>query len=173
MKYGVSNVKKSIHFLIIISCIILSGCTIESKYENEDEKLREYALQTQAAIREGLMDSNLSKGCFTNDVTGECEYLPIEREKFEYVGEYIDLYKNDIDVDKLSTDAKLFYEDSLISLRVYNKMVDESKNDFGEKSFERLYEYRDEHQFLKVVADYYGVGSIYTDYDSIEEWKDN
>ena len=173
MKCGVNNVRRNIQFLIQMGSIILSGCAIESKYENEDEKLREYALQTQAAIREGLMDSNLSKGCFTNNVTGECEYLPIERERFKYVGEYIDIYMNDIDVDKLSTDAKLFYEDSLISLRVYNNMVDESKNDFGQKSFERLYEYRDEHQFLKVVMDYYGVGSIYTDYDPIEEWKDN
>ena len=77
MKCGVNNVRRNIQFLIQMGSIILSGCAIESKYENEDEKLREYALQTQAAIREGLMDSNLSKGCFTNNVTGECEYLPI------------------------------------------------------------------------------------------------
>lgn len=159
--------------LFLLTFVILSGCMTQSKYESEDIKLKEYALQTQAAIREGLMDSNLSKGCFKNEENGECEYLPIEREKFQFVGEYIDIYKNDIDTDELTTDARLFYEDSLISLRVYSDMVEESNNEFGERSFEQLYEYRDEHQFLRVVIDYYGITEVYNDYSPIEEWIDN
>lgn len=39
MKCGVNNVRRNIQFLILIGSIILSGCAIESKYENEDEKL--------------------------------------------------------------------------------------------------------------------------------------
>lgn len=150
--------------LVIIAAALFALTHDSSKYESEDAKLEEYALQTQAAIREGLHDANLTAG---NDDD------PVDKQAFAYVSDYIDLYQNDINPEKLTPDARIFYGESLVALRPYVDMVDATE-DVTDWRFEQAYKFRGdpEEQFLRVVMDYYGVTAIYEDYDPIDEFAD-
>lgn len=160
--------KLNIAIVVVVAIVIIAAAVFaltydSSQYETEDAKLKEYALQTQASIREGLHDANLTAG-YDDD--------PVDRQAFAYVADYIDLYQNEIDPEKLTPDARIFYEESLVSLRPYVDMAD-AVDDVTDWQFEQAYEFRGdpEEQFLRVVMDYYGVTEIYEDYDPIEEFK--
>lgn len=161
--------KFNIVLMTVVVFVILAAAVIAlthdaSKYESEDAKLKEYALQTHAAIRQGLREANVAEGFDEGEVN---------QEAFRYVEDYIELYQTGIDSDELTEDAGIFYNQSLVALRPYDEMVD-AADDMLPGRFEQKYEDIEdsEDQFLRVVAEYYGNLEMYEDYDSIEEFSD-
>lgn len=137
---------------------IIEHSVTESIYSNEDEKLEMYVVNVAKAVRAALSDTNIIKGCFTNQETGDCEYLPIKPEEFLKVAPWLDLYENDIMINNLSADNKEFYAESLFAMREHKDLLESAIGEFS-NSFEEVYETNSkkdpEERFLRIVGDHF------------------
>lgn len=148
----------------------------ESIYSNEDEKLETYAINTAKAVRAALFDTNIIKGCFTNEQTGECEYLPIKPEEFLKIAPWLDLYENDIVINDLSEDNKDFYAESLFAIREHKDLLESAKGEMS-TSFDEVYENNDEkapeERFLRIVGDHFPESIMDSNFIPIDEVVDS
>ena len=148
----------------------------ENTYSNEDEKLEMYAINTAKAVRAALSDTNIIKGCFTNEQTGDCEYLPIKPEEFLKIAPWLDLYENDIVISDLSEDNKDFYAESLFAMREHKDLLESAKGEMS-TSFNEVYENNDEkapeERFLRIVADHFPESIMDSDFIPIDEVADS
>ncbi|RPF54779.1 hypothetical protein [Abyssicoccus albus] len=105
---------KKILSALLITVIMLTGCG-EKAYEDEDAKLDAYVKETYFAF----MHYSYKAGLNNNNGYELDEVLNIEP--------YIEAYGKDIDPDKLSTRARVFYEESLTELDSFDSMVDNAE----------------------------------------------
>lgn len=153
----------------------IDGSVTESIYSNEDEKLEIYAVNTAKAVRSALSETNIIKGCFTNQETGECEYLPIKPEEFLQVAPWLDLYENDILINDLSTENKDFYAESLFAMQEHKDLLESVKGE-DPTSFEYVYKYNKEKEpeerFLRIVGDQFPESIMNSRFLPIDEVAD-
>ena len=142
-------------FGLTTAAMLLTACGVESKYESEDDKLKEYTVNTAKAVR-----TYAFKSLYGDEV---------DADKFVKADKYIEAFKNDISRDELSNDKAALYDDLLRGLRKYDKLVDETKK--GDKAFKRAANEEDSSADFLEIAEYYDETDDDNDFKELSELK--
>lgn len=155
---------KRVFIGVTTAALLLTGCGEQSKYKSEDAKLKAYTVNTAKAIRENMNDATAF------ELGEEYDKTKVDAKKFRKAVPYMNAFKKDINVDELSNDKRVLYEDLLTAIRPYDKLAELAKED-NDLEFGWAYKELPEEEFLN-VAEYYKESYYDGKYKPLKELRD-
>lgn len=154
--------------LVFIGIMALITTDTTSDYEDENEKLDVYAEQLYAALSKGVTDSGARKLRYPDE---DDEDVDVNMSEYAYVGAYLEAYKNDIDVEALDQTHKVFYNDSLRSLVVFDNM-DKAVEEADLESFKRAANNPEDSDYLQLYEEYANVDGEPGEPKAVESFRE-
>lgn len=154
--------------LVFIGIMALITTGTVSQYEDENEKLDVYAEQLYAALSKGVDESGARELRESDEDGSEVD---VKLTEYAFVGAYLEAYKNDINVEAMDQSHKVFYNDSLRGLVVFENLYKATEGADYE-AFERAAKNEEGVRYLQLYEEYTNGDGKPGEPESVESFRE-